>query len=310
MPVPSDNSLSNLSTTPGSNSPSGGENISTTDDYLRFIQSALKAGLTNGSNAITTGASVVIPSAGLTVRLSGNGTVTALTGGYDGRLLLVQVEGSITFTHSTSLQCPGSANLAVTAGDLLLAERRSSVWYLYNAGQTVAAALAAETQARQLGDAAESQARVNEDTNLQSQISAMARGICTAWGTRGDISGDGSTYYQTNMTNYSGSADLHVAGNALVADVAGTYYLQATTGGGVYVSNQGDAGFVEVQVRKNGAALDNHVLPLHNQYSGTYNIRLTNIDVYLAAGESLTFWMRGKAQTIYSQTCYLQARRW
>lgn len=276
MPVPSDNSLSNLSTTPGSNSPSGGENISTTDDYLRFIQAALKAGLTNNGNAITTAGSVAIPSAGLTARLLGNGTVTALTGGYDGRLLLVQIEGSITFTHSASLQCPGGVSLVVTSGDLLLVERRGSVWYLYNSGHGVAAAL--------------------------------ARGIASASGSISVPGNQANTVIPLSIVD--GVGEWTAASNGMQCQVTGAYEIRAQVIQTVDVANQSDQGYFSVMIAVDGIIVAEDILPLHNNCAITITPICHRLAFGITAGQIVNVLARSRQQGSATATCYVQARRW
>lgn len=122
MPVPT--SLTDLSTTPSSNSPQGSESAKgTIDDYLRS-HAAFIAQL----NALIAGATVTLPSAStvaigaaqsLNVAITGTSTISAFDNAPEGVQRWVAFAGALTLVHNgASLILPGAANLAIAAGDV------------------------------------------------------------------------------------------------------------------------------------------------------------------------------------------------
>lgn len=124
MPVPS--SITDLSTTAGSNSPSGSESPITADDYLRTI-SAFVATLRDGKgqSAEATVASASTADIGAAsspfVQITGTTGITSLGTTYSGARY-VRFAGALTLTHNaTTLILPGAANITTAAGDTLVA---------------------------------------------------------------------------------------------------------------------------------------------------------------------------------------------
>ena len=131
MAVPTDNSLANLSTTAGSNSPAGGESISTTDDYLRRLFAMQRASVTAGAS-VAAASSIALPDTGLMVQVTGSTTtINTLTNGYTGRLAVLVCDNPQILKHSTSLICPLGLDATVSAGDMALIEcTGSNIWTL------------------------------------------------------------------------------------------------------------------------------------------------------------------------------------
>lgn len=124
MPVPSN--LSDLSQTPGSNSPAGSENPNTTDDYLRTI-SAFLAQVRDGKNLtdpVTLASATTTDIGGQNsffVEISGTTTITGFGTNYNGPRYL-RFTGALTLTHNaTTLNLPGNANITTAAGDTAIA---------------------------------------------------------------------------------------------------------------------------------------------------------------------------------------------
>ena len=124
MPVPS--SITDLSTTAGSNSPSGSESPITADDYLRTI-SAFVATLRDGKgqSAEATVASASTADIGAAsspfVQITGTTGITSFGTTYSGARY-VRFAGALTLTHNaTTLILPGGANITTAAGDTLVA---------------------------------------------------------------------------------------------------------------------------------------------------------------------------------------------
>lgn len=133
MPVPS--SITDLSTTAGSNSPSGSESPITADDYLRTI-SAFVATLRDGKgqSAEATVASASTADIGAAsspfVQITGTTGITSFGTTYSGARY-VRFAGALTLTHNaTTLILPAATNITTAAGDTLVAvptDRKSVV---------------------------------------------------------------------------------------------------------------------------------------------------------------------------------------
>jgi len=124
MPVPS--SITDLSTTAGSNSPSGSESPITADDYLRTI-SAFVATLRDGKgqSAEATVASASTADIGAAsspfVQITGTTGITSFGTTYSGARY-VRFAGALTLTHNaTTLILPAATNITTAAGDTLVA---------------------------------------------------------------------------------------------------------------------------------------------------------------------------------------------
>ena len=124
MPVPS--SITDLSTTAGSNSPSGSESPITADDYLRTI-SAFVATLRDGKgqSAEATVASASTADIGAAsspfVQITGTTGITSFGTTYSGARY-VRFSGALTITHNaTTLILPAGTNITTAAGDTLVA---------------------------------------------------------------------------------------------------------------------------------------------------------------------------------------------
>lgn len=152
MPVPT--LISDLTTTPGTNSPAGSESAKgVVDDYLR-AHAAFIAQLA----AIVQGATVTLPSAGtvnigfagaLNVAITGTTTITGFDVYAEGTLRYVTFSGAMTLTHNAAvLVLPGAANILTVSGDVgIFKSNGSGKWtcmvYHRQAGLTSPAQIAA-----------------------------------------------------------------------------------------------------------------------------------------------------------------------
>jgi len=119
MPVPS--SISSLSQTPGSNSPSGSESPATFDDYMRTIFAfiaQLRDGKASNEVDVASASTTDIGAANSsTVRITGTTTITSFGTNYNGPRY-VRFAGVLTLTHNaTTLILPGGVNITTAAGD-------------------------------------------------------------------------------------------------------------------------------------------------------------------------------------------------
>lgn len=120
MPVPS--SINDLSTTPGTNSPSGSENPATFDDYMRTFAAFIAqhrdgSGFTQESTIASAATTDIGASTSLYVQITGTTTITSFGTAYNGPRFL-RFTGILTLTHNaTTLILPGGANIATAAGD-------------------------------------------------------------------------------------------------------------------------------------------------------------------------------------------------
>jgi len=138
MPIPS--SINDLSTTAGSNSPSGSESPSTIDDYLRVYASyiaqlrdnrlPLAGGTMTGplnfaatqTIASATTTDLGAPATANTMIITGTTTITGLGVATAGVTRTLRFSGSLILTHNaTSLILPGSANIITSPGDVAYA---------------------------------------------------------------------------------------------------------------------------------------------------------------------------------------------
>jgi len=123
MPLPS--SINDLSTTAGSNSPSGSESPSTIDDYLRTYASYIallrdqRVSVNETTQTIASATTTDIGAAtSNVVIISGTTTITGLGTVAAGARRSVRFSGILILTHNaTSLILPGSANITTAAGD-------------------------------------------------------------------------------------------------------------------------------------------------------------------------------------------------
>lgn len=301
-------SLSELSKTAASNPPDGSvETVRTMDDYLRTIFALMRAGFTS-AGSIAVASSVAVPSDGLLLRLTGGGTVTVLTGGFADRTVLLQCDAATSFTHATALQCPGGVDMSVGAGDFVLAERRSSVWYLYSVGGQLRADLDQEISDRQSAIIQEADARANADSTLQNNINALARSTYSASGGGNVVPGN-----QVNtlipLTSVSGGDQMSLSDQGMLVNVTGEYEIRAQIIQGVDVANQGDQGYYSVMIVVNGAIVAEDIIPLHNNCGTTITPFCHRISLGLYAGQTVKIYARARYQGGGSTSCYVQARR-
>ncbi|TBN49187.1 hypothetical protein [Pseudomonas sp. BGI-2] len=120
MPLPS--SITDLSTTAGSNSPAGSESPSLIDDYLRTYASYIALLRDQNSTTPQTIASATLTDIGgattNVIIISGTVTITGLGTAAAGVRRSVRFSGILVLTHNaTSLVLPGAANITTAAGD-------------------------------------------------------------------------------------------------------------------------------------------------------------------------------------------------
>jgi hypothetical protein len=132
MPIPS--TIESLSTTAASNGPSGSDQRNIADDGLRTAYAFIKMGVVQGSD-IVSASTITPPSTGWLFDVTGTTAVTAMgsTNSWDGRMVALQFDGILTFTHSSNLTLPGSANITTAAGDVaFMIQRGSGAWRCVN----------------------------------------------------------------------------------------------------------------------------------------------------------------------------------
>ena len=119
MPVP--NTMADLSTLAGSNSPAGSETVfPNLDDYLRALSAIVRS--TNAVSASTIAAASttnIAGSSGESVQVTGAATITSLGTGYAGCRREVRFAGACLLTNSTNLQLWGGNNYTTSAGDTI-----------------------------------------------------------------------------------------------------------------------------------------------------------------------------------------------
>lgn len=122
MPVPS--LISDLTTTPATNSPAGSESAKgVVDDYLRVLSAFIKQ-----ISDIVQGVTVTLPSAAtvnigftgsLNVAITGTTTITGFDLYAEGAIRYVVFSGAMLLTHNAAvLVLPGAANITTVSGDV------------------------------------------------------------------------------------------------------------------------------------------------------------------------------------------------
>lgn len=118
MPVPS--SMRDLSTVAGSNSPPGSEAVGTSlDDYLRTIQSIIRATYAIGADVAAAATVDLNAFDAEAVRITGTATITSLGTCPAGFKRTLRFAGACTLTHSASLILQGGVNYVTAADDVL-----------------------------------------------------------------------------------------------------------------------------------------------------------------------------------------------
>ena len=119
MPVP--NSMADLATLAGSNSPAGSEAIGNSlDNYLRAHAAIIRSTNAVASASIAAASTTDIGSAdGESVQVTGAATITSLGTGYAGCVREVRFSGACVLTHSGNLVLPGGVNLTTAAFDVI-----------------------------------------------------------------------------------------------------------------------------------------------------------------------------------------------
>lgn len=136
MPVPS--TMSDLSTTAGSNSPAGSEAIGTNlDNYLRAGYALIRQGDALASASIAAASTVDVSAAdGQSVSITGAATINSLGTGFNGCLRELRFSGVCTLVHSASLSLPNATNITTAANDVYAFRcTGSGVWTLVGASR-------------------------------------------------------------------------------------------------------------------------------------------------------------------------------
>ena len=136
MPVP--NTMGDLSTTAGSNYPTGSEVIGNNlDNYLRAHASLIRQPFALGSSVAAASTTDVAPASGESVEITGAATINSLGAGFVGCRRELRFSGVCVLTHSGSLQLPGAGDITTAAGSVFTFRCISSgVWVLVG-GKTV-----------------------------------------------------------------------------------------------------------------------------------------------------------------------------
>ena len=121
MPIPS--LISELSQTPGSNFPSGGESPIVIDDYFRTYAAFIATlrdgkGFTNPVSIASAATTDIGAQNSLFAEISGTTTISSLGTNYNGPRY-TRFTGILTLTHNaTAMNLPGAVNITVAVGDI------------------------------------------------------------------------------------------------------------------------------------------------------------------------------------------------
>lgn len=126
MSVPT--SITDLSTTAGSNSPAGTDEIGTNlDDYIRAAFAIIKQNVSIG-DPIASQNTISIPNEGGYFVVTGTTGITGINDTWNGRVVILKFSGIVTLTNSASLILFG-ADFTTAAGDTLILVNESAGVY-------------------------------------------------------------------------------------------------------------------------------------------------------------------------------------
>lgn len=118
MPVPT--SITDLSTTPGSNFPQSTDSCgSTLHELPRNVSAIIKKQFVAGSDVAAANGILTLPSDYSSVKITGAGaTITGFADCFNGRVIVVRFDGINTLTHSASFDMPTGASITTASGDV------------------------------------------------------------------------------------------------------------------------------------------------------------------------------------------------
>lgn len=174
MPIPA--TVSDLSQTPASNYPTGGEVIgSNLDNYLRAHAAFIRQAQALAGASIASAATINISASdGESVLITGTTTITSLGSGFIGCKRELRFDDALTISASSSILLPSSADITTAAGDVYTFRcTASGVWTLVGA-RTVAS-----------GDSSNTPVTVNTNTTLGgshvNQVVEKTSGSSVTW---------------------------------------------------------------------------------------------------------------------------------
>jgi hypothetical protein len=268
MPIPT--SLVDLSTTAALNSPAGTENAGTMDDYFRAYAALLKLTATPAAS-ITAASSLAIPNDGATLHITGNATISAFTGGSDGRVILLTVGSAVTLVHGASLVTPSGANVSLGAWDFALIERQGGVWYVRSS-------------------------------------TAESRQLYTATAAVPSHTPSPNTPYVPTFS--SASSNWTLSGGDLVVPVTGTYEIEVYMRPSVTTQNTAGSGFILLGLRYNGTDTgDDIIVPVAANTQLGVTLYMHRMAMPITAGGLLSVGILANASTVGSAILSMNARR-
>lgn len=118
MPVPT--SITDLSTTAGSNFPQSTDSCgSTLHELPRNVSAIIKKQFVAGSDVAAANGILTLPSDYSSVKITGAGaTITGFADCFNGRVIVVRFDGINTLTHSASFDMPTGGNITTESGDV------------------------------------------------------------------------------------------------------------------------------------------------------------------------------------------------
>lgn len=261
MPVPS--AITDLSQTPGSNSPAGSESPALLDDYTRTVFSFIAKlrdgqGLSNPVDLASAATTDIGAQTSPIVRITGTTTITSFGTNYAGHRFLT-FAGALTLTHNaTSLILPGGANITTASGDCAIAVPNAATpngWrviaYQKANGGAVTVDLSVATGALGIANGGTGQTTAAAGFNAIKQAATeTATGVVELATTAEAEGGSDSTRAVT-----AAGVEAHMVANALgwgqtLQDVTGSRAL----GGGPYTNNTGRPILVTVTATSSGGS--------------------------------------------------------
>lgn len=96
---------------------------------------AVRYGMLSKGTDIASAASITIPTDGILFDVTGTVDISAITGGFSGKFVLLRFTGVLNLIHSANLVLPAGADYRTTAGEIVMFVRTTgSAWQMFAAG--------------------------------------------------------------------------------------------------------------------------------------------------------------------------------
>lgn len=89
--------------------------------------------ITKGAD-IASAATINIPVDGILFDVTGDATISTITGGFSGKFAFLRFSDALVIEHSSNLILPGASDYRTTAGELVLVVRNGTTWQMFASG--------------------------------------------------------------------------------------------------------------------------------------------------------------------------------